>query len=68
MLADSKDESVVESDVCTLRLGDVKIMALCVGGGMKRQERVRRVGATVGDGETKGQRMRIEFVGVLKKG
>ena len=53
MLTDGEDVGVVEGDVCTLRLGNVEIVALRVGRGVQRQERVRRVGSSVGDGEAK---------------
>jgi hypothetical protein len=43
VLADGEDERVVERDVGTLRLGDVEVVALRVGGGMEREERVRRI-------------------------
>lgn len=65
MLAYGEDVGVVEGDVRALRLGDVEIVALSVGCWVQRQERVRRISASVRDRKTQGEGMRVELVGVL---
>lgn len=66
MLADGEDEGVVKRNVGALRLSNVKVMALSVRSGMKREERIWRVRARVDYWETQCQRVRVQFVGVLR--
>ena len=59
MLADGKDECIVDSQSFALRLRNIEVMALGMGRGMAGQELVRRIRSIVQYGQRERQRMRI---------
>ena len=65
MLPDGEDEGVVHRQPRTLRLCNVQVMALGMWRGVAGEEGVRRVDASMNDGQGEGERVWIVFDGML---
>jgi hypothetical protein len=64
MLADGEYECVVDSQLSTLRLNNVQVVALSVRGGMAKDKFIWRIFSGVDDWECKGKRVRYVSAGV----